>query len=81
MAGILPEQLLEWQRQEGGLIGKGNQIFTRQDIIKLRQLAHGIGDYFAREALDAQGNPVITATQMRQELNTLLNKFERALAK
>lgn len=81
LAGILPEQLLEWQRQEGGLIGKGNQIFTRQDIIKLRQLAHGIGDYFAREALDAQGNPVITATQMRQELNTLLNKFERALAK
>ncbi len=81
LAGILPEQLLEWQRQEGGLIGKGNHTFTRQDVINLRQLNHGISDYFAREALDTHGDPVISAAQMRDSLQTMLTQFEKALAK
>ena len=80
LAGISEENLLEWQRQEGGLLNKGNQTFTRQDVIKMRQLSHGIGDYFAREALDTNGQPVISAAQMRDKLQSLLAQFDKVLS-
>lgn len=80
LLGVQPEQLLEWQRHEGGILGKGTRTLTRLDIMKLRQLQHSIGDYFAREALDTQGNPVISAAEMRNELNGLLLRIEKSLA-
>ena len=30
-------QLMEWQRQEGMLLGKGANTLTRLDVLKLRQ--------------------------------------------
>ena len=73
-------QLMEWQRQEGMLLGKGANTLTRLDVLKLRQLRHSIGDYFARGSLDAQGNPVISADEMRENLAGLLGDIEKTLA-
>ena len=73
-------QLMEWQRQEGMLLGKGANTLTRLDVLKLRQLQHGIGDYFAHGSLDAQGNPVIGADEMREHLAGLLGDIEKTLA-
>ena len=73
-------QLMEWQRQEGMLLGKGANTLTRLDVLKLRQLRHSIGDYFARGSLDAQGNPVIGADEMREHLAVLLGDIEKTLA-
>ena len=73
-------QLMEWQRQEGMLLGKGANTLTRLDVLKLRQLRHSIGDYFARGSLDAQGNPVIGADEMREHLAELLGDIEKTLA-
>lgn len=73
-------QLMEWQRQEGMLLGKGANTLTRLDVLKLRQLRHSIGDYFARGSLDAQGNPVIGAEEMREHLTGLLGDIEKTLA-
>ena len=73
-------QLMEWQRQEGMLLGKGANTLTRLDVLKLRQLRHSIGDYFARGSLDAQGNPVIGADEMSEHLAGLLGDIEKTLA-
>ncbi|MDK4525489.1 hypothetical protein QG034_07715 [Kingella kingae] len=78
--GVQPEQLLEWQRQSGGILGKGSQTLTRLDVLKLRQLQYGISDYFAREALDSEGNPVISANEMRDRLTALLTQIDKTLA-
>lgn len=78
--GIDRAQLMEWQRQEGMLLGKGANTLTRLDVLKLRQLRHSIGDYFARGSLDAQGNPVIGADEMREHLAVLLGDIEKTLA-
>lgn len=80
LAGLDEEQVREWQQQEMQVLGKGANTLTRLDVIKLRQLRHGIGDYFARGALDAHGNPVIGADEMRRELNGMLEKIHSALA-
>lgn len=73
-------QLMEWQCQEGMLLGKGANTLTRLDVLKLRQLRHSIDDYFARGSLDAQGNPVIGADEMRDHLAGLLGDIEKTLA-
>lgn len=80
LAGIEVEQLHEWQQQEGSVLGKGANTLTRLDVIKLRQLSHSISDYFARDALDSRGNPVIGANEMRDELASMLAKIDSALA-
>ena len=79
LAQIRPEQLAEWQSRNGSLRQGGN-AFTRTDVMQIRQLHHGISDYFAQDYLDEEGRPVIAAPQMRQELQDLLYKIEKALA-
>ncbi|XXQ68389.1 hypothetical protein ACKLNO_00450 [Neisseriaceae bacterium B1] len=73
-------QIQQWQQQEGVVLGKGTQVLTRNDVIKLRQMRHSISDYFARNALDEQGNPVISAIEMRAKLETMLLKIDNILA-
>ena len=73
-------QLMEWQRQEGMLLGKGANTLTRLDVLKLRQLRHSSGDNLARGSLDAQGNSVIGADEMREHLAGLLGDIEKTLA-
>lgn len=73
-------QIQQWQQQEGVVLGKGAQALTRLDVIKLRQMRHSISDYFALNSLDGQGNPVIDAHEMRQELNTMLQNINKVLA-
>lgn len=79
LAGIRPEQLAEWQ-QQSGLIGRGGKHFTRLDVIKIRQMQHGIIDNFAQGSLDMHGNPVIGAREVRDELEKMLVKIEKILA-
>ncbi len=80
LAGIEEAQLHEWQQQEGSILGKGANTLTRLDVIKLRQLSHSISDYFAQGALDGNGNPVIRADEMRDELAIMLAKIDSSLA-
>lgn len=80
LADLDAEQVHEWQQQEGQVLGKGTHVLTRADVIKLRQMRHSIRDYFARGALDIDGNPVIDAAEMRSELEVLLTNIEKALA-
>lgn len=79
LAGLDAENVREWQQQEGQVLGKGTQVLTRNDVIKLRQMRHAIRDYFARNALDTQGNPVISADEMRSKLQQLLANIEKAI--
>lgn len=80
LAAIRPEQLAHWQTHEGGLIGHGGSRFTRLDVIKIRQLQHGIADGFAQDAVDRYGNPAISANEMHNELEKILEKIEKTLA-
>ncbi len=79
LANVKPDQLAEWQRQEGRLIGKGGNHFTRLDVIKIRQLHHGISDSVA-EVVDEHGNPAISNQEMRNELKKMLGNIEKMLA-
>lgn len=80
LACIKPEQLAEWQKQEGHLIGKGGNHFTRLDVIKIRQLHHGISDSTETNLLDEQGNPIIRPDEMRTQLKEMLSNIEKLLA-
>lgn len=73
-------QIQQWQQQEGVVLGKGSQVLTRNDVIKLRQMRHSISDYFARHSLDEQGNPVISAHEMRMKLESMLQNIDNILA-
>ncbi|MDO4433539.1 MAG: hypothetical protein Q4B82_03035 [Alysiella sp.] len=80
LAGLDVAQITEWQQQEGMILGKGANTLTRLDVIKLRQLRHSISDYFAKDALDADGMPVISADEMRLALENMLADIEKNLA-
>jgi hypothetical protein len=80
LAEIDVEQLREWQQKEGQILGKGAKTLTRLDVIKLRQVRHSISDYFARDAVDSTGNPVISADEMRNELEQMLLQINAVLA-
>ncbi|QMT34343.1 hypothetical protein LNQ82_07975 [Conchiformibius steedae DSM 2580] len=80
LACIKPAQLAEWQRQNGSIGGHGGSRFTRLDVMKIRQLQHGIADVFSHDGLDSEGNPAIGADEMRGELTKMLAKIEKTLA-
>ena len=80
LANIRPEQLAQWQLEQGRIVGYGGDRFTRLDVMKIRQLQHGMADNFARGHVDADGNPVISAEGMRDGLNNILEKIEKTLA-
>ena len=79
LAQVKPEQLVQWQKQEGRLIGKGGNHFTHLDVIKIRQLHHGISDA-TQNMLDEWGNPIISNQEMRDELKKMLSNIEKTLA-
>lgn len=81
LAGLHPDQVHEWQQQEGQVLGKGTRVLTRADVIKLRQMRHSIRDFFARDALDTEGKPVIGADEMRSRLEGMLENIDKALAR
>lgn len=80
-SGIEPEQLTEWQRQEGKLIRKGSRVFSRLDLIRLRQLHHGISNYAAPLTFDSNGEPAIGFDELRAQLNAILVNISEELAK
>ncbi|UOP04678.1 hypothetical protein [Conchiformibius kuhniae] len=80
LAAVKPAQLAEWQRRHGSIGGRGGSRFTRLDVMKIRQLQHGIADVFTHDGLDADGNPAIGADEMRDELEKILGKIEKTLA-
>lgn len=80
LASIKPEQLAQWQQDNGRISRTAGSRFTRLDVMKIRQLQHGISDSFVQGAVDADGNPVISAKQMRSRLEKMLGKIEKTLA-
>lgn len=81
LADLDIHQIHEWQQREGIVLGKGTQALNRLDVIKLRQMRHGISDYFSQDALDSEGNPVISAVKMREKLQNMLQQIQAELAK
>lgn len=73
-------QIQEWLQQDGSVLGKGAKTLTRLDVIKLRQLRHGIQDLFAKDYLDSKGRPVISADEARDSLKKMLVEIEDNLA-
>ncbi|MDO4641769.1 MAG: hypothetical protein Q4A84_08775 [Neisseria sp.] len=81
---ISPAQFAEWQNANGVVIGYGGEYYTRQDIVKLRQLQGTFApfiDEFNHNALDYQGNPAADAEEVRGALEEMLSGIEKALAK
>ena len=79
LADIRLDQFVEWQRQSGVLVGRGTQSFTRSDVMKLRQLQHGIAD-LSDDETDVSGRPAIKTDEIRAELTDILGKIEKILA-
>ncbi len=84
LADIQPEQFLQWQQDNGTVIGHGGQQYTRQDVVKLRQLSGSFPAYVDRFNLnghDKLGRTAATADEVRTDLQSLLGKIESVLAK
>ncbi|MBH5329799.1 hypothetical protein H9Q10_08975 [Eikenella sp. S3360] len=84
LADIRPEQFYQWQQDNGIVIGRGGNQYTRQDVVKLRQLSGSFPAYVDRFNLngsDRLGRPAATADEVRADLQSLLGKIEAALAK
>lgn len=80
LANIQPEQLAAWQKNEGSIIGRGGRSFTRLDVIKIRQLQHGIADSLPLHQVDSEGNPAMGVDEIRDELQKVLTRIEKTLA-
>ncbi|KPN71285.1 hypothetical protein [Neisseria sp. 83E34] len=81
---ISPAQFAEWQNANGVVIGYGGEFYTRQDVVKLRQLQGTFApfiDEFNHNALDAEGKPAADAQEVREALELMLGNVEKALAK
>ena len=80
---ISPSQFAEWQHAHGVVVGYGGGRYTRQDVVKLRQLKNTFSpfiDEFNHNGLDAEGKPAIKAEEMRGELSVLLDSIQKTLA-
>ena len=83
LARINPAQFADWQHEHGLVIGYGGNVYTRSDVVKIRQLCATFSpfvDTFNRNGLDAAGNPAATAEEMTVGLAALLDRIEKALA-
>ncbi|MDK4688301.1 hypothetical protein [Kingella negevensis] len=77
LAGITTQQLTEWQLQECLVLGKGANVLTRSDVMKLRQMRYAI---LSVTNMDSFGNPAISNDEMRSELKDMLASIQKVLA-
>ncbi len=84
LADISEEQFIQWQHTNGVIIGYGGQHYTRNDIIKVRQLRRSFMPYvdpFTRNERDMYGNPAIDAMETRQHIQSVIDQLNNTLAK
>ncbi|KDN15304.1 hypothetical protein BGI40_09465 [Snodgrassella communis] len=84
LADISAEQFSVWQQIHGVVVGYGGQHYTRADVIKIRQLRNSFKPYtdpFTRNQVDADGNPAIEATEVRQQIEKVVDNLNSVLAK
>lgn len=84
LADISEEQFIHWQHSNGIVIGYGGQHYTRNEVIKVRQLRNSFMpniDPFTRNERDISGNPAINAIETRQQIQSIINAINTALAK
>ncbi|MCP2041717.1 hypothetical protein L1281_002328 [Neisseria sp. HSC-16F19] len=84
LADISPAQFEAWQHENGVVVGYGGDRYTRQDVLKVRQLSQTFSPYinpFTRNQTDANGNPAIDADEVRSQLQDVLKNIENTLAK
>ncbi len=81
---ISPAQFAEWQNANGTVIGYGGELYTRRDVVKLRQVKGTFApfiDEFNHNALDEAGNPAADAEEIRVGLQNMLANIEKTLAR
>ena len=79
---ISTDQFAEWQYANGTVVGYGGNSYTRQDVVKMRQLKDTFEpfiDEFNQNALDAEGKLSMKADEVRAELEELLETVENTL--
>ena len=82
LADIRPEQFLQWQQDNGIVIGHGGNQYTRQDVVKTRKLSGSFPSYVDRFNLngyDSLGRSAATAEEVKSNLQAILGKIELAL--
>jgi len=73
----------QWQYQNGVVLGYGGNVYSRQDVLKVRQLRASFEptiDPFTLDRLDAAGEPAIDGATAKEALGDILNRLEAALA-
>ena len=84
LADISEEQFVHWQHSNGIVIGYGGQHYTRNDVIKVRQLSKSFTpniDPYTRNERDMFGNPAIDAIETSQHIQSVINNLTNVLAK
>lgn len=84
LVDISVAEFIAWQKEQGMPIGYGGQRYTRQDIIKIRQIRRAFNTYqdsFTHNQTDQYGHPAIDANETKQRLTNILNQLESTLAK
>ena len=83
LADIRPEQFVQWQQDNGTVIGYGGSRYTRRDVVKIRRLSGSFPPYIDRFNLngnDKSGHPAATAEEVAANLHGVLGKIETLLA-
>ncbi|MBP6563902.1 MAG: hypothetical protein KA214_10545 [Neisseriaceae bacterium] len=83
LAQIDAHDFEQWQYQNGVVLGYGGNVYSRQDVLKVRQLRASFEpevDPYTRNQLTAAGEPVIDASDTKAALGAILNRLEACLA-
>lgn len=84
LAQVSVEAFTDWQAQNGFVIGNGGNSYSRQDILFLRKVRDAFEpdiDPFSEDLVCENGEEVLTATEVRKNLNLILGKLDSLLAK
>ncbi|MBP6346521.1 MAG: hypothetical protein KA346_11455 [Neisseriaceae bacterium] len=82
LAQIDAHNFEQWQYQNGVVLGYGGNVYSRQDVLKVRQLRASFEpsvDPFTHDQLDAAGEPAIDAQAAKEALAAVLARLETAL--
>lgn len=83
LAQINAQDFEQWQYQNGVVLGYGGNVYSRQDVLKVRQLRASFEpsiDPFTLDQLDADGAPVMNAVEVKVALTAILNRLEAVQA-
>ncbi|MBP6117512.1 MAG: hypothetical protein KBC57_01855 [Neisseriaceae bacterium] len=82
LAQIDAHNFEQWQYQNGVVLGYGGNVYSRQDVLKIRQLRASFEpsvDAFTLDQLDTAGEPAIDGVAAKAQLGAILKRLEAAL--